>query len=383
MSDYTIQRFRGGFALVFHDEGGSRRRYRLEARTRKEAEAEARDLIQQRSQRGHGPTVTEIWEAFREDRQGRSVAESMDFTGRSVLPHVGALRPEQITTADCRAYIADRRAAGRADGTIRTQLNHLRTAINWANKMRMIETAPFIELPGAPPPRERFLTRAEVDRLLAAEAEAHIRLAILLMLTTAARVTAVLELTWDRVDFTRRQINLRTGAGRRKGRAIVPMNNTIHEALLEARNAALTDYVIEWACKPVKSIKRGFARAVENAGLKDVTPHVLRHTAAVHMAEAGVTMDEISQYLGHSETRIRIRIRALLAEPSDAGSAGVGVWQEVDRDRAVLAYGSKCRRRSAGAGEATNRRRLSLPPPVAGATTLLNNTNSPLTAPER
>ena len=86
------------------------------------------------------------------------------------------------------------------------------------------------------------------------------------MLTTAARVTAVLALTWDRVDFERRQINLRLGEGRRKGRAIVPINDTLLSALIDARQGALTDYVVEWACRPVKSIKKGFASAVINAG---------------------------------------------------------------------------------------------------------------------
>ncbi len=33
--------------------------------------------------------------------------------------------------------------------------------------------------------------------------------AILLMLTTAGRVGAILDLTWDRVDFDRAQIDLR------------------------------------------------------------------------------------------------------------------------------------------------------------------------------
>ena len=70
------------------------------------------------------------------------------------------------------------------------------------------------------------------------------------------------------------------------------------------KEAALSDHVIEWGGKPVVSIKRGFAAAVASAGLEGVTPHVLRHTAAVHMAKAGVSMDEIAQYLGHSDTRI-------------------------------------------------------------------------------
>jgi integrase len=40
------------------------------------------------------------------------------------------------------------------------------------------------------------------------------------------------------------------------------------------------------------------------AGLPGVTPHVLRHAAVTHMAEAGVPMEAIAQYLGHSHSRI-------------------------------------------------------------------------------
>ena len=77
------------------------------------------------------------------------------------------------------------------------------------------------------------------------------------------------------------------------------------------REAAATDHVIEWAGKPVKSIKRAFRRAVKDAGLgKDVTPHVLRHTAASWMAEAGIPMAEIAAVLGHRDSRTTERIYA-------------------------------------------------------------------------
>lgn len=309
MPEYRIGRLQGRYVIYWWD-GGKRRRYRLDARTRKEAEAEARDRILREHHAPGGMTVAGIWEDYRAERAGRSIAESMTHTGKSVLPWFGAMRPDQITTADCRAYIADRRAAGRADGTIWTQLNHLRIALGWAAKVGRIERAPHIERPAAPSPRERYLTRAEIDRLLAADCAPHIHLAIMLMLSTAARVSAILELTWQRVDLDRGQINLRTGEGQRKGRAVVPINAGLRAALVGAREAALTDHVIEHKGKPVASIKKGFAVAARNAGLDGVSPHVLRHTAAVHMAEAGVPMDEISQYLGHSNTRVTASVYA-------------------------------------------------------------------------
>ena len=70
----------------------------------------------------------------------------------------------------------------------------------------------------------------------------------------------------------------------------------------------MTDYLIEWAGGPVKSIRKGFASAVANAGLSGVSPHVLRHTAAVHMVAGGVPMSRVAQYLGHSSTSITERV---------------------------------------------------------------------------
>ncbi len=129
-------------------------------------------------------------------------------------------------------------------------------------------------------------------------------------LATAARKTAILELTWDRVDFDRRVIKLATGQDHgNKGRAIVPITNTLHAALLEARESALTPYVVEYAARKVGKVDKGFRAAAKDAWL-DVTPHDLRRTAAIWMAERGVPMSEIASYLGHSDSRITERVYA-------------------------------------------------------------------------
>jgi integrase len=88
------------------------------------------------------------------------------------------------------------------------------------------------------------------------------------------------------------------------------MLRTARAALLEARQGALTDYVIEWAGQRVKSVKRGLAAAAKRAGLEHVSPHQLRHSAAVHMAEDGVGMEEIAQMLGHSNVNVTRNVYA-------------------------------------------------------------------------
>ncbi|WP_374389305.1 tyrosine-type recombinase/integrase, partial [Sandaracinobacter sp.] len=71
-------------------------------------------------------------------------------------------------------------------------------------------------------------------------------------------------------------------------------------------DARTTDHVIEHGGGPVASVKKAFELASERVGFK-VTPYTLRHSAAVWMAEAGVPMEEIAAYMGHSDARTTFR----------------------------------------------------------------------------
>ncbi|RJE82967.1 tyrosine-type recombinase/integrase [Paracoccus onubensis] len=305
MRDYRIGRLKGRFVVMWNDDDGTRRRYRLAAHTAKEAEREARDAIIKHTAPRQGITVAQIWDAYKSEMKGRRQESKMEYAGRSLLPALGHLSPDHLSIEDSRKYIADRRAAGRKDATIRSELGCLRTALKWASMNRTISIVPRIELPQTPPPRERYLSHTEVTTLLEAAAEPHIKLAMLLMLTTAGRIGALLELTWDRVDFDRRLIKLATNdIGPKKGRATVPMNDTLMAALKSAQETALSRYVIEWGGGQVKSIKTGFNAAVKRAGIAHCTPHDLRRTAGRFMVEAGVDIEEVAQYLGHTNPNV-------------------------------------------------------------------------------
>jgi integrase len=325
MRDYRIGRLNGRFVVTWQGDDGKRRRFRLAAETARTADAEARDVIRAATLPRGKLTIADVWQAYRDDLGDRPTGKTMAYTGIPVLQHFGQLRPDQVTAEDCRAYTAARRASGKSDGTAWTELGHLRSALVWAaDKARLIDRAPHIERPGKPAPKDRFLTRAEIDRLLSAPCEPHVKLAIHLMLATAGRVGAVLDLTWLRVDFERGQINLRADSiGPRKGRAVVPMTPTLRAVLQSAHAAALTEHVVEYGGRRVQSIRRGFMAAVDRAGLADVSPHTLRHTAAVHMAAAGVPMAKISQFLGHSSTAVTERVYARFAPDHLTDAAAV------------------------------------------------------------
>lgn len=83
-----------------------------------------------------------------------------------------------------------------------------------------------------------------------------------LLLKTAARVEAVLKLTWNRVDFQRRKIVLRDplATSSQKERTIVSVNETRLRELQQAHINRLSDHVMERRSSPVKSIKGDFGK---------------------------------------------------------------------------------------------------------------------------
>lgn len=313
MPDIRAKLYRGVWYAIWSDERGATRRASLRCKDHEEAE---RRLIDFRKHFAAPPgaLVGDIVGAYLNDKDGK-IADISRLRGAwaKAKPTFGHLRPDQITRELCGDYVAGRRQLGEgkrgrtlSDGTILKELNVVRQALNW----RGVKGAVF-EAPSQPPPRDRHLTRAEFQKLLDACSAPHVRLFVILALSTAARKGALLQLTWDRVDFDRRQIRLAVvGERNRKGRAIVPMTDRLFAELETAFAARQTPYVIEYAGGRVDNIKKGFAAAVARAKLGDVVPHDLRHSAAVWMAEGGVPMDEIAQFLGHSDPRITYRVYA-------------------------------------------------------------------------
>jgi integrase len=291
-----LVRYRGYWAVTGIDNG---KQWRRSLRTRDRAAAER--AFHDYKRPTPGDTVGAIMEAYLADKKGRRSYGSMVTAWKSLGRTFGHLSPRQIDRDLCRGYRLSRQAAGVADGTVIKDLGVLKAAIRWAGKA---EGAKF-ELPPTPPPRDRYITRQEVQRLVDAAELGHVKLFITLAWCTAGRHSALLELTWDRVDFEKRRVRLATDAQHgRKGRATVYINDWLLPALQAAYEARTSEFVIEWGGSPLKSIKRSFAAAARKAGLADVTPHILRHSSACAMARAGVPIEEIAKYLGHSSTKV-------------------------------------------------------------------------------
>lgn len=272
-------------------------------------------------------TVADLWTVYFEKHVKLKVAnpDTHVWSWKNLERHFGHLTLAQVTEA-APGYVEARMAGwlGRAakSATVRKELALLRACFNWCADAKErkpligLSDVPGFGLPADSEPRDRWLKRDEIDRLLAA-AQSEGRMSrverfLWLALETAGRKQALLDLTWDRVDFETGVIHLALPGLKqtKKRRASVPISAALRPVLERAYAEREGDLVLDhggdvWAA--VQSVVRraGLAPAVARATgtaakATGISPHVFRHTAATHMARRGVPLWLIAKVLGNS-----------------------------------------------------------------------------------
>lgn len=221
---------------------------------------------------------------------------------------------DTITGPTCRAYARHRGSQAAA----RRELEDLRAAIIHHRREGLCNQIVEVILPERSQPRERWLTRAEAARLLrtAWRRSPHVARFILVGLYTGSRsgailgasLTAVTGKGW--VDLSKGIFYRKAfGAARTKKRqppVQIPDRLLAHIRRWHRLGKCKTA-LIEYDGAPILRITKAFERAVETAGLEDVTPHTLRHTAATWMVENGVETADVAKFLGMTEAMVEER----------------------------------------------------------------------------
>ncbi len=211
-----------------------------------------------------------------------------------------------------------------------------------------------------PPPPTYYLERDEVDQLLAAipttAAGLRDRAILTLMYNTGARVQEIADLRVQDIDLDgTHRVRLHGKGDKWRACPIWPETaqllkqlESVHEGKPDAPlfysrlHAPLTRFGLY---KLVKRYAANLPQASPNSGeARRISPHVFRHTAAMHLLEAGVEINVIRAWLGHvglettnryAEINIRTKEAAVaLCAPPDQSSAAfsqAGAWhRDVD-----------------------------------------------------
>ncbi len=136
-------------------------------------------------------------------------------------------------------------------------------------------------------------------------AEPHIRWAmeVCFNLGTRPGPSELFALRFEHVDFDAGTV--RIYATKTKTYRTVPVTAAFLERLRKMREESESGYIVEYAGKPVKTIRHSFNKACARAGITvDVRMYDLRHLFATTMLANGADLAAVSKLMGHSTVKM-------------------------------------------------------------------------------
>ena len=243
-----------------------------------------------------------------------------------ILPAWGSHRLADVTHAEVARWVAELRANGSAPATVRQAHRVFSLVLALAVRDGRIPRNPAdrVPLPRVTRDEPRFLSREEVERLAeAAGADGDV---IRLLAYTGLRFGELAALRVRRVDFLRRRLTIAESVTEVAGRLEFGSPKTHQHRSVPLPAALVGPLSARCADKPGDALllttsagtalrlrnwrRVVFDPAVREAGLADVTPHDLRHTAASLAVASGATVKSVQRMLGHASAAMTLDVYA-------------------------------------------------------------------------
>jgi site-specific recombinase XerD len=140
----------------------------------------------------------------------------------------------------------------------------------------------------------------------------------LFLLHTGLRLSESVDLRLGDVEISERRGSVLVRNGKGSKQRSIPLNSEARQAVrdwLAVRPQSESDHL--WVGVEGdggdgltgRTVQRMLRRYAQDAGLDDLTPHILRHTFAKNLVNRGVGLEKVASLLGHSSlntTRIYV-----------------------------------------------------------------------------
>jgi integrase len=247
-----------------------------------------------------------------------------------LVPRWGDTPLSQVSHADVQKWIA---GLALAPATVRYIHRVFSLIMELAVRDKRIPSNPAtgVRLPRVAKPEKRFLSPEELHRLADAAAQYPIpevgeqyRALILLLGFCGLRWGEVAALRVKRADLLRRRLTVAESVTEVSGRLVwgtpkshqarqVPIPRSLVDMLTEVTVGKAADDLVftTWRGKTLRNLnfrRDVFDPAARDAGVSDLTPHELRHTAASLAVSAGANVKAVQKMLGHSSAAMTLDV---------------------------------------------------------------------------
>lgn len=214
----------------------------------------------------------------------------------------------QVTPDVCRRYLAERAPAVK-HSTLKSERASLSPAWSQAFQDGRVKENPWLRAPVRGKPRtERppYWTTEEVERL-AAVCKPWLADIVIVGAYSGLRITSLLGLTWDDIDFNKGTVHVRAMASK-SGRAYdAPMLGPARKVLERRKRKAGRNPLVFPGPQSGKRVHltatyKAIKAAVATAGVSDFGHynHASRHSFATWAVNRGVPLAVVSRWLGHA-----------------------------------------------------------------------------------
>lgn len=261
----------------------------------------------------------------------RSWKTSVSALKNHVLPEFGRLHLDEITQPLLVRHHLAMREKGYAPATANRQIIMFRYMFNLAKKWGIsgAETNPAVGIAFFEEnnKRERYLTTEEVQRLsktIQQSDNPQLKYIVALLLLTGCRKRELLDSEWTHFDLERRSWRIpmsKSGKPRH-----VPLSDDVLAILAQVPRFDDCPYVVPnpQTRLPFNTIFCSWNTARKQAGMPELRMHDLRHSFASFLVNAGRSLYEVQNILGHSQLNTTQRYahlsQATLLDATNAAS---------------------------------------------------------------
>lgn len=336
---------------------GSYKRKTVYGKTQKELDAKISELLHQISigiridDDSTFSEVADIWIKNYRVVNNTAWAQTQErITRQHLIPYLGNIKVKQLTKFDLQSLMNIMRDNGLSTSTMKKVRDIAAQIIEVAVDKKIVLTNPFkgVTVAEIAPKERRALTEEEIDRITRTWKGHRMGHAAMVMLFCGLRRGEIVALDWSDFDFTAKVIHVTKsvifdknqpvikGPKSKAGIRDVPLpdflitmlkglhkESTVFLTSQQGERMTLTAYMRAWSSyEHYLNIQAGGHDGSRSrkklVAVDHITAHMLRHTYASLLYEAGVDLKSAQRILGHSDIETTMEIYTHLTKKKEA-----------------------------------------------------------------
>ncbi|WP_195251743.1 tyrosine-type recombinase/integrase [Romboutsia sp. 1001713B170207_170306_H8] len=288
--------------------------------------------------------ILEFLEKYKENISITTYNNYLRICNKYIIPIIGSIKLEDLKPIHIQNYVDDL-VGILSPQTIKIHINILNLALRRAYRLKLIRdnVVEYIEIPKSKKFKNKIYNQENMLKLLNISKNTELELPIVLAVGLGLRISEILGLTWDNIDFEEKHITINKITVRSNGKVILKSPKTDASIRTISAPLEIINLLREHKRKCIELKLRGiikkdnnfiffdkngmpiaqdvlsrkFSRFLEKNNLDHIRFHDLRHSHVTLLINSKVPIKVISERVGHSNINTTLNIYSHVLKEMD------------------------------------------------------------------